>query len=320
MARYVANFPAEFVDKISTPLKHKAGRSYGFYALPFVSDSDVLSHCPDWHVAPTGGRFGGEAVGEAMALAYLKLLRKMGTEAEPEHLALIVESMMARFEQEGGITMANRCPGVDCSESYRSFDGQYSAFFMTLATWLQAAAEHLGKELDLVTERELLRWANAGLSFDENAYIASGDERPWGPFDVLIPEPSTAQAATPPPVSGGPRLVAPKAPVAVEDDDDVEHLDAPAPGVPAAAADKARTPAQLAFIARNARMLREVQSLMMRMTEEQRAELVEQARVIVDGASQSIDEAPRTMFEVTDEQPCRTFSRDDRRRESAIAR
>lgn len=291
MARYVANFPAAFVGEISTPLKHKAGRSYGFYSLPFIFDSNVTTQCPYWHVAPTGGRRGGEAVGEAMALAYLKLLREKPEHADPEELALIAESMMVRFEQEGGAAMASLCADDGCSQGYRSFAGQFTGFFMTLATWLQAAAVQLGTELDMVTERDLLRRANDGLGFDESAYIASGDERPWKPVNVLIPEPVTVPAVAPlPPVSGGPHVARPAAPATVEEDDGEEHLDAP--NAPAAASGKVRTPAQLAYIARNAGMLREVQSLMARMTEEQRAELVEQARAIA-GAANTQDEAPR---------------------------
>lgn len=159
-----------FTRKPANPIKRRRHRSkYPFLNLPFIAGGRTKTDAGHWHVSATGGHLGGYRTGQAMAQAFLKFLRERGSPEPDNHLSLIATSFMIRFEQEGGVQMEKRSIR-DSTESFRSLRGQYCGFFNTLNYWLTASVNHFGKNLDAVTEQELIRRANEGLGFDEEAY------------------------------------------------------------------------------------------------------------------------------------------------------
>lgn len=162
-----------FVGKTPTPIKCKTRGKPGFRRLPFVAGLRSESAAPCWNVPASGGYFGGYETGEAMAQAFLKFLHEEPDDLPSYWLTDIVQSFMVRFEQEGGKAMADRSPCSERSETFQAFRGQYCGFFNTVSQWLAASAKHLGSNLDRITEQDLVHRANAGLSFDHVAYMAS---------------------------------------------------------------------------------------------------------------------------------------------------
>jgi hypothetical protein len=55
----------------------------------------------------------------------------------------------------------------------RAFGGQYVGFFNTISAWLDHAAVNCGSKLDRITDDDIRARANAGLAFDNAAYMAS---------------------------------------------------------------------------------------------------------------------------------------------------
>lgn len=160
---------------IQTPnysLQYKKHIKHGFRRLPFVAGRRMESDTPFWHVPLSGGYLGGYETGEAMAMALLKCLREE-QEGSSSYLTCITESLMIRFELEGGKTMAEQWPISERSDAYESFRGQYVGFLNTLSPWLAASAQYLGANLDYIAESFLVRQANEGLGFDHIAYMAA---------------------------------------------------------------------------------------------------------------------------------------------------
>lgn len=165
--------PSAFVRKVPNPIKRKTRGKPGFHRLPFVANWHAKSSAPLWNVPASGGYFGGYRTGEAMAQAFLKFLREDELDSlSADRLTGIAESFMVRFAQEGGEARQNQF-SAEWGDAYQSFRGQYVGFFNTLSRWLVASAKHLGSSLDGVEEQDLVRRANAGLGFDEAAYMAA---------------------------------------------------------------------------------------------------------------------------------------------------
>lgn len=161
-------------------LRRKPQAAHGFHRLPFVAGRRAGSAAPCWQVPASGGYCGGYETGEAMAQAFLKFLREEQSGSPARYLTGIAESFMTRFEQEGGKAMADRTPISEWSHSFDSLRGQYTGFFNTVSLWLAAAAKQLGANLDGIEEQAMLRRANAGLGFDEAAYMASLSDKGEG--------------------------------------------------------------------------------------------------------------------------------------------
>ena len=125
---------------------------------------------PCWNVPTTGGYLGGYETGRAMAHDFLKMLRNDQSSTPPTDLAQIVKSFAIKFGIENGPEMCNK-PIPERTENFGSLHGQYVGFFNTLSEWLKAGAKHLVGGLDEMTEDDLLARANAGLVFDEEAYL-----------------------------------------------------------------------------------------------------------------------------------------------------
>ncbi|MCW5879711.1 MAG: hypothetical protein KIS91_02070 [Anaerolineae bacterium] len=169
----ITRLPAPFIGKAPRPIQRKPRIKSAWRRLPFVATQPRRSTAPDWTVPPTGGYFGGYETGEAMAATFLKFLREHGTEFPAYPLTNIVASFMVRFEEEGGRAMDTRRPMSERTDSFESLRGQYVGFFNTLSCWLKVAAKHLGGNLDRITDEALVRKANAGLGFDQAAFMAS---------------------------------------------------------------------------------------------------------------------------------------------------
>lgn len=168
----VGRLPIAFIRKGPAGIKRKTTSQVGFRSLPFVAGPRTDSDAPCWHMPAKGGYLGGYETGEAMARALLKLHRSDESQIQSHALTDIVCSFMRRFEEEGGKAMDDRC-APDWSNSFDSLRGQYVGFFNTMSGWLEAAAKHLGSGLDKVSNDDLLKQANAGLNFDQKAYMDS---------------------------------------------------------------------------------------------------------------------------------------------------
>lgn len=170
----LTNLPLSFVNKPVSPIQNKRDYKPSFRSLPFVAGWRSKTKTPYWNVPATGGYFGGYETGAAMATAFLKFIRSSNKDVHG-YLPWIVDSFARRIEQEGGSEMADRRYGKT-SESYDSLRGQYVGFFNTLASALLNHAKTCDY-LDGVSERELVASANAGLGFDQSAYMASLSEQ-----------------------------------------------------------------------------------------------------------------------------------------------
>jgi hypothetical protein len=167
------NLPPAYIGKPALPIKPKTGKEPSFRRLPFVAGMRSKARSPYWNIPASGGHFGGYETGVAMALSMLKYMRDDDSESGPSitcPLAFIAESLMKRFEEEGGHEMSSRKMD-DWSDSFHSFRGQYAGFFGTLRDWLIVAARsNLGRNLDNMTEELLIARANAGLGFNDKAF------------------------------------------------------------------------------------------------------------------------------------------------------
>lgn len=131
---------------------------------------------PCWNVPTTGGYVGGYETGTAMAHDFLKMLRNDKSSMPATDLVRIFESLAIKFGVEDGPAMCAK-PIPERTENFGSLRGQYVGFFNTLSEWLRAGAKHLVGGLDEMTEADLLARANAGLVFDEEAYLMQMEGR-----------------------------------------------------------------------------------------------------------------------------------------------
>lgn len=166
--------PAAHVTKGPNLVKYNARSKYPYFRLPFVGGwKDKSVEAQHWALPASGGYFGGYQTGEAMAHAFLKYLREdRGGDGATSHLTSIVESLMIRFEEEGGQAMNRRRNRDHRTASFNSFRGQYVGFFNTIAVWLAASAKQIDGQLDAMDEAGITQRANEGLRFDECAYMA----------------------------------------------------------------------------------------------------------------------------------------------------
>lgn len=128
------------------------------HRLPFVGPVPGKVGFSFWRVPKTGGYEGGCRTGEALAYIYLKHLREHGS-GVGWHLRKITLDMCD-------------CKGVSGEEADATH-GQIVGFFGALDEWLEVAMKHLGSQLDSLDNAALLKQANAGLSFDIEAYKAT---------------------------------------------------------------------------------------------------------------------------------------------------
>ncbi len=114
-----------------------------------------------WNLPATGGLQGGIDVGRAVALDYLKSLRRSPEGSDRGHtLAWAAESLAWRIAKTGGWDAEH---AKDMSPEARALMGQSLGFFTTLSEWLAASARHLGSGLDATTEAVIDQRIRAGL-------------------------------------------------------------------------------------------------------------------------------------------------------------
>lgn len=137
-------------------------RRRAFNQLPFIDEHGLSG----WDVPASGGFFGGQRTGEALAVMFLKHLREHGgKDRQSLELLAVVRGMVDRYEQEGGRAMCNRRLSQR-SEGFNTLNGQMVGFMGVVGNWLVAAAQHMGTSLDDIDNQALLTKANAGLSVD----------------------------------------------------------------------------------------------------------------------------------------------------------
>lgn len=141
------------------PLRFKNRRQLAAHRLPFVDRVPGQPGISFWAVPKAGGYVGGNETGTALARVYLRYLREQGQCRGGGILQLIVLDMMGTPDSFGIEEQALR--------------GQAVGFFTELERWLSAAVQRLDGGLDKQDDKALLRTANAGLNFDEAAYLAS---------------------------------------------------------------------------------------------------------------------------------------------------
>ena len=133
-------------------------QAHPLHRLPFVNRVPGKAELSFWAVPKTGGYHGGTQTGEALARLYLKHLKAHGG-ASGEALQMIALAMFG-FES-------------DHSPEQDSLHGQAVGFFWEMDRWLADAVQQAGGGLDRFDDADLLRAANAGLIFDERAYLAA---------------------------------------------------------------------------------------------------------------------------------------------------
>lgn len=146
-----------------------------FARLPFVNWKHAweIDKGFAWSLPAHGGYFGGYETGRAMAYMLLKHMREHAQpsgQSSNHQITWMVESLMARFEQEGGVQAWQDRAGNDGMPALR---GQLIGFFNTLSDWVAASARKFGRGLDDVEMDELIKSANLGLNFDHVAYMES---------------------------------------------------------------------------------------------------------------------------------------------------
>jgi len=123
------------------------------HRLPFVGKGGNGPGLSFWNVPATGGYTGGCKTGEALALLYMKHLREHGPTAGGR-----LQTMAFSMFEDGANDDARR--------------GQIVGFFAAIEkAWFLACRQNAG--LDDFRAADLLEAANAGLAFDEEAYLAS---------------------------------------------------------------------------------------------------------------------------------------------------
>lgn len=156
----VTRLPVEFVRKPAAPaLRFKNRKKLPLHRLPFVDAVPGKVGLSFWAVPKTGGYFGGNETGGALARVYMKHLKEHGPGFGGGNLQMMVLDM---FDCENGV-----------SAEQDALRGQVVGFFVELERWLAGAAKYLDGGLDKHDNKTLLKAANAGLNFDNEAYMAS---------------------------------------------------------------------------------------------------------------------------------------------------
>jgi hypothetical protein len=154
------HFPTQFVKKPANALQFKNRKKLPLHRLPFVDAVPGKVGLSFWAVPKTGGYSGGNETGKALARIYLKHIR----EHVPDGMLqlMVLDMFDQRFER-----------GRNDSPEMLALQGQVVGFFCELERWVLAAARQLGTRLDALDDEQLLKAANNGLGFDEEAHTAS---------------------------------------------------------------------------------------------------------------------------------------------------
>jgi hypothetical protein len=145
------------------PLAFRPRQKSPMRRLPFVGREHTADQSFSmWNVPASGGYFGGNTTGEAIATMYLRHIRETDAEICSPMLGGMVISWAWRLAS-GDIT-----PG---SVEENSLRGQMVGFAHVLSKWLIAAARHMGDSLETLGNDALLAKANRGVAFDTAAFL-----------------------------------------------------------------------------------------------------------------------------------------------------
>ncbi len=134
--------------------------------LPFVGNEHTSGKdFSYWNIPSSGGYFGGNKTGEAVAYMLLKHLREnLNT---PDSINDVYLGMMILDWNKRMMTESLQ-PG---SEELDSLHGQMVGFINIISKLLLAFVIPLYHELDKKDYKELLKQANHGIAFDEEDYF-----------------------------------------------------------------------------------------------------------------------------------------------------
>lgn len=156
----VSKLPVEFVRQpAALALRFKNRKKLPIHRLPFVDRVPDKVGLSFWAVPKTGGYSGGNETGAALARIYMKHLKEHGRGFGGGILQKIVLDM---FDF-----------GTSDDPEDTALSGQAVGFFFELELWLAGAAKYLEGGLDKQDNKTLLEAANAGLNFDNEAYMDS---------------------------------------------------------------------------------------------------------------------------------------------------
>ncbi len=152
--------------KSSNKLSFRPKKKASFRHLPFLGNEhtpeDAISY---WNIPASGGYFGGNKTGEAVAFMLLKHLRENLN--NPDSLN---EAYLGLMILDWNKRMMAEAPQLD-SEGLDSLNGQMVGFINIISKLLLAFAIPLYHELDKKDYKELLKQANQGIAFDEEDYF-----------------------------------------------------------------------------------------------------------------------------------------------------
>ncbi|ODC03038.1 hypothetical protein BFW38_05235 [Terasakiispira papahanaumokuakeensis] len=137
------------------PLRFHHRKQFPLHQLPFIDKVPGKRWLSFWAVPKTGGYSGGCKTGESLARIYLKHLKTHHPDFNEGRLQSIVLDM-CEVERSG-------------HPEQEALRGQVVGFFSELEYWLVAAIRHLDGGLDEYEDKTLLKAANAGLNFDNEA-------------------------------------------------------------------------------------------------------------------------------------------------------
>lgn len=138
-------------SKQAVQLKLKPRAKIPCHRLPFVGRSSPEQPFSFWHVPLTGGYGGGCETGNYLAAFLLIHLR----EQSRDEMVITTLGSIA-----GGWLKAAQ---TATPSEFDALSGQVIGFMTKLSPWLIAAADQLGKNLEKIDPKELLKKANAGL-------------------------------------------------------------------------------------------------------------------------------------------------------------
>ncbi|ABC29659.1 hypothetical protein HCH_02884 [Hahella chejuensis KCTC 2396] len=150
--------PSAFNHPAAAALKFKPREKFPVRRLPYVGFAKRRSGLCYWNVPPSGGYFGGQETGEALARIYLKHVNDQGRDYGG-HLQHVVLDMFG-CDRDG-------TPERD------ALRGQVVGFFCELEKFLAAAMKAVDVGVSDEDAQALLKRANDFLHFDEAAYMAS---------------------------------------------------------------------------------------------------------------------------------------------------
>lgn len=148
---------------MSAALKYKPRKALAAHRLPLVGKAHVQPECGGlsfWDVPLTGGYVGGCKAGEALATSTLVFLR----EESDDYLNRCILGQIAAAWMERAIDAS--------PEERTALRGQAVGFMATISEWVAAAVNDLGANLDRADKAAILARINAGLAFDEEAFLA----------------------------------------------------------------------------------------------------------------------------------------------------